>query len=370
MRHQSALDLGGAEPMAGDVDDVVDATGDPVIAVGVAPAAIAGEVFAGIGLEVRVDEALVVAVDRAHHSRPGLDEAEVAGRGALQRLAVRVHDLRNDAEKRLGRRARLEPRRAGQRSDEDPAGFRLPPGIHDWAAAVAHHVVVPLPRLRIDRLAHGAKQPQRLARGFLHWLVAGLHQCPDRRRRGVDDVDLVLVAHLPEPRHAGIVRHALEHHGGGAVRQRPVDDVAVAGDPADVCGAPVNIALVVIEHVLVRHRHVDEVAAGGVQHALRLAGRARGVEDEQRVLGAHVLARTFRRHHLRGLVVPDVATGLHVDLGAGAPHDNHMIDPAGFLDRGVGVGLQRNLAPAAQALVGGNDDVGFAIGDAAGKRFR
>jgi hypothetical protein len=29
--------------MAGDVDDVVDAAGDPVIAVGVAPATVAGE---------------------------------------------------------------------------------------------------------------------------------------------------------------------------------------------------------------------------------------------------------------------------------------------------------------------------------------
>jgi hypothetical protein len=34
----------------------------------------------------------------------------------------------------------------------------------------------------------------------------------------------------------------------------------------------------------VRHRRIDEIAAGGVQHALGLAGRARGVEDEQRIL--------------------------------------------------------------------------------------
>ena len=46
MRDQRAFDFGGAEAMAGDVDDVVDAAGDPVIAVVVAAAAVAGEVLA------------------------------------------------------------------------------------------------------------------------------------------------------------------------------------------------------------------------------------------------------------------------------------------------------------------------------------
>src|SRR5438876_35021 len=99
-------------PVADDVDHVVDAPGDPVIAVGIAPAAVAGEVFAGIGLEVRIDEALVIAIDRAHHSRPGIDDAEVAGRGALEHLAFTVDDLWNDAEKRLRGRARPEARAA------------------------------------------------------------------------------------------------------------------------------------------------------------------------------------------------------------------------------------------------------------------
>ena len=34
------------------------------------------------------------------------------------------------------------------------AGFRLPPRIHDRAAAFADHAVIPFPRRRIDRLAH------------------------------------------------------------------------------------------------------------------------------------------------------------------------------------------------------------------------
>jgi hypothetical protein len=40
-----AFDFGRAEAVAGDVQHVVDAAGDPVITVLVAPAAVAGEVF-------------------------------------------------------------------------------------------------------------------------------------------------------------------------------------------------------------------------------------------------------------------------------------------------------------------------------------
>ena len=94
MRDQRAFDLGGAEPVAGDVDHVVDAAGDPVVAVLVAPAAVAGEVLARIGLEVGVDEALMVAIDRAHHARPGIGDAQIAGGGAFQHLAFGIDDLR------------------------------------------------------------------------------------------------------------------------------------------------------------------------------------------------------------------------------------------------------------------------------------
>ena len=179
-----------------------------------------------------------------------------------------------DAEEGQRRRAGLERDRAGQRRNQNAAGLGLPPGIDDRAAAVADHAVIPFPGFRIDRLADRAEQPQRGARGLLHRLVARLHQRADRGRRGVEDVDLVLVDDLPEPRHGRIVRHAFEHQRGGAVGERPIDDIAVAGDPADVGGAPVDVAVVIVEHVLVGHRGVDQIAAGGVQHAFRPSGRA------------------------------------------------------------------------------------------------
>src|SRR3546814_5099754 len=45
VQHERAFDFGGAHAVARDVDDVVDAPGDPPIAFGIAAAAVAGEIF-------------------------------------------------------------------------------------------------------------------------------------------------------------------------------------------------------------------------------------------------------------------------------------------------------------------------------------
>src|SRR4030081_1451939 len=97
------------EPTTAASETLVCATGppgDPVIAVSIAPAAVAGEILAGISLEVGVDEALVVAVDRAHHARPGIGDAQIARGGAVELLALGIDDLRDHAEERVRRRAR------------------------------------------------------------------------------------------------------------------------------------------------------------------------------------------------------------------------------------------------------------------------
>jgi hypothetical protein len=57
MGDERRLDLGGGQPVPGDVDDVVDPAGDPEVAVLVPPGAIAYEVnMRAEPLEVRLDE--------------------------------------------------------------------------------------------------------------------------------------------------------------------------------------------------------------------------------------------------------------------------------------------------------------------------
>ena len=166
--------------------------------------------------------------------------------------------------------------------------------------AAADDLAVPDPRLGVDRLAHRPEQAQARQVEALRDLPAELHEGADGGGRRVEDRDPYFSMISHQRPGCGVVGRALVEHLGGAVGERAVDDVAVAGDPADVGGAPVDVGLgVQVEDVLVGERDLREVAAGGVQDALRLAGRAAGVEDEQRVLGRERLGARARRRRPR-----------------------------------------------------------------------
>jgi hypothetical protein len=86
----------------------------------------------------------------------------------------------------------------------------------------------------------------------------------------------------------------------------------VPGDPADVGRAPVDVLVrLEVEHDLVRVGDAGQVAARGVQDALRLRGRAGRVEDEQRVLRVERLGRALVVCLLERVVPPDVAAFAH-----------------------------------------------------------
>src|SRR5262249_43459727 len=103
------------------------------------------------------------------------------------------------------------------------------------------------------------------------------------------------------------------HQHRRAVGQRTVDDVAVAGHPADVGGAPVDVLVPQVEHELGRGVGADKIAARGVNDALGLPGRAGGVEDVEHVLGVHRLRLTGERRVLHQPVIPVIASFLDVD---------------------------------------------------------
>ena len=180
----------------------------------------------------------------------------------------------------------------------------------------------------------------------------------------------MLVANLPESRCVGVIRHALEHQRYCTVRERPVHDVAVSGDPTDVSRTPVNVARVIVEYDLVRQRSVDQVAAGRVQHALRLAGRTGRVKDEQRIFGVHFFARAIVGYTFLDLVQPVVAAVDPADVLAGVPDNEDFLQRRRLLGRGIDVGFERYGLAAADTLVGGNEDLGTAVLDTPGQRVR
>ena len=87
---------------------------------------------------------------------------------------------------------------------------------------------------------------------FVDVLVAPLDERADRGRGRVEDGDLVLLDDLPEAAFVGIVRAPFVHQDRRAGRERAVDDVAVAGDPADVGGAPEDVVVAMVEDPLER----------------------------------------------------------------------------------------------------------------------
>ena len=149
---------------------------------------------------------------------------------------------------------------AGQRGHQDAAGFGLPPGVDDRATFPPTTSLIPIPGFGIDRLADGARASGCSDRMFRQT------RCPVPSARGwrwgrCRTVDLVLFADLPEARGVRVGRHAFKHQGRRAIGQRAVDDIAVAGDPAHIGGAPVDIAVVVIETYFMGHRGIDKIAA-------------------------------------------------------------------------------------------------------------
>src|SRR5438876_5032711 len=128
---------------------------------------------------------------------------------------------------------------------------------------------------------------------FLWPLVSPANKSADGRGRGVEDVHVVPVYDSPEAIGLGIIRRALVHKAGGAVLQWAVDNVTVPRDPANVGRAPEGVFLVEIEDPLSGDVGADGISAGGVHDPLRLAGRAGGVKDVERMLGIERLCRTL-----------------------------------------------------------------------------
>ena len=173
---------------------------------------------------------------------------------------------------------------------------------------------------------------------------------------------------------SGKVGRALVQHARRAVAERPVDDVAVPGHPADVGSAPVDVALrLQVEDVVVRCGDTDEVAGGRVRDALRLRGRPARVQEVQQVLRVHRLAGArggIRRLPLDEVVPGDVPTGRHRHVAARALADDDAAHARARRECVVGVPLERDDRAAAVALVLREKHLAAHVVEPVGQRLR
>ena len=223
-----------------DVHDVVDTACEGNVAVRFALAAIAGDVVAWPCGEINLFESLVVAIESASHAWPSAVDAQVACAGAVLGFAILVQHDGPHAEEWQGCGARLQIPSAGKRRDHGGAGFGLPPSIDDRAPSLAHCSVVPEPCLRVDGFADRPEQAEARHVVLGDVLVTERLQGSNCRRRRVEDGHAVLLDDLPPPAGRRVHRHSLEDNLCGAVQERAVANVGVAGDPSTVCRAPVQ----------------------------------------------------------------------------------------------------------------------------------
>ena len=196
------------------------------------------------------------------------------------------------------------------------------------------------------------------------------HQGADGRRSGVELVDLELFADLPEAGRRRIRGHALKHDRGGPVEQRAVDDIAVSGDPADVGGAPVDVVGLVLEYIGEAVARIHHIASTSMDHPLGLARAARGVEDEEQVLGIHGLGRTVAGNGSERLVEPHITAGVPLDVFAGVADHQVGGHRRAFGEGLVDHGFQGQPLGAALHAVAGDHADGSGVLDAVGQAAR
>src|SRR5208337_2760394 len=119
----------------------------------------------------------------------------------------------------------------------------------------------PHPCFRIDRFPNAPEHSQRREVVFCNPFFAVLHKCPYSSWCGVKDIHAVLVANIPESSWIGVCRNAFEHKARCSVAQRPVDNITMPGNPADISGAEMDVFLMVIEYPLEGKVCIQHIAA-------------------------------------------------------------------------------------------------------------
>src|SRR5437899_6140217 len=119
---------------------------------------------------------------------------------------------------------------------------------------------------------------------FRHPLVAPANERTDRRRGRVENVDTIFFNDFPESIGLRPVWCSLVHDGRRTIRQRAVNNVTMARDPANIGCTPKNVFIADVEDVFHGRVNADEITASRMYNSLRFGGRATRIEEVERML--------------------------------------------------------------------------------------
>ena len=172
-------------------------------------------------------------------------------------VTVFVNHTSADSWNRHLRRTRLGVCDSWQRADHDGTGFGLPPCVDDRATVASDDLAVPHPRFWVDWLANRTEHAKAAEVEPVWNAAAELHEGANRSGSGVENGHAVFLNDFPPSAWVRAVGCALVDNLGRAVGKRAICHIGVAGDPANVGCAPVNIGFgVQIEHVAVSERRL------------------------------------------------------------------------------------------------------------------
>lgn len=372
LQYSRRLDLGGGQTVTGDVDDIVNTSLDPVVAVLVPSTRVTEEEVSRVGTEVGVEVSLVVAVDGTSNSGPRtLGNKDTLDVSALENLAVgRVEDCDVDTEEGESGGSWLGSDTARDGGDHVGTGLGHPVSVDDGTLAVHTGVfVVPVPGLGVDRLTDGTEDTEGRKVASLDKLVTHAAQETDSSGSSVELGSLPLFNKVPVSGGVGVDGSGLEHGGGSTEGKGTVDNVGMAGNPSYVGHASKLVVRVDVKDVLDGEVGTEEVSTSCVDNTLGLAGRARGVENEEGVLRVHVLTRGVGGN-LVTLLVPPLVTALsHGNLVASAAEDENVLDKRALSESGVDNCLGGNGLSATATFIGGDEDLALAVIDTVTERL-
>src|SRR6185369_3722076 len=143
-------------------------------------------------------------------------------------------------------------------------------------------------------------------------LISPLSECSNGSRGGGKHVDMMSIDDVPKAVEFRKVRSALIHQRSRPILQWTVDDIAVAGDPSNISGAPVRIFFFQIKNPFRGEIRPDRIATCGVHDSLRLPRGPRCVKDVEGMFGVQGFAGTVVRRFRHEFVPPMIAARLHV----------------------------------------------------------
>ena len=299
--------------MPTDIENIINAAHDPEVSALIAARAVAGEIHARYAAPVRFDESLPITIHAAQHARPWLanDQQTASVRALL--IAGIVNDCGVDT-KHWDRATSWHGwRGARQWGNDMSARFSLPHRVNNRASTATNDLVVPHPRFRIDRLAHGSQDPKagKVVLGRMH--IAPAHEAANGGWRCVKVRDVVARNDPPESILGWEIRGTFVHERWYAVGQHSIHDVTVTGDPTDVSGAEIHLLVPwhQIECPARGRRGEHHVSTGGVQDSFGLTSTSRCVQEEQWMLTINGLTRAGGWLRWHQVMPPHIALWMH-----------------------------------------------------------